>query len=58
MRKYLEENRPELLEEALKIRTPSRNANKILWWNQKDMTKDEMTEKTNFWKKKRKLGSI
>ena len=58
LRKYLEEFRPALLKEAMQTKTASRNANKILWWKQKYITKDEMTKKTNFWKKNKKLGSI
>ena len=58
LRKYLEENRKEFLEEVEKIKAPARNANKILWWKQKYITKEEMTEKTNFWKKKRKGATI
>ena len=61
LRKYLEENRRDLLEEAERTKTAARNANKVLWWKQQYITKEEMTEKTNFWKKKRKtkqLGSI
>ena len=56
LRKYLEDNRKDLLEEAKRTKTPARNANKILWWNQKYITKEEMTEKTNFWKKKRQVN--
>ena len=54
LRKYLTDNRGELLEEAMQTRKPARNANKILWWEQKFITKEEMTTKTNFWKKKRR----
>ena len=57
LRKYLEEFQSKLLKEAFHTKTPCRNANKILWWNQKCIAKDEITEKTSFWKKKRKLGS-
>ena len=53
LRKYLEENRKELMEETSKTTTPARNPNKILWWKQKFISKEEMTEKTNFWKKRR-----
>lgn len=58
LRKYLEENRKNLLDEAFQTRTPVRNPNKILWWNQKYITKEEMTEKTNFWKKKRQTENF
>ena len=53
LRKYLEENRKELMEETSKTTTPARNPNKTLWWIQKFISKEEMTEKTNFWKKRR-----
>jgi hypothetical protein len=49
LRKYLDENRAELLEEAMEMTAPSKGANKILWWKQKWITKREMTEMTNFW---------
>ena len=49
LRKYLEENRKELLEEAMKMTPPARNPNKVLWWRQTYLTKEEMTEKNNFW---------
>ena len=49
LRKYLEENRAELLEEAMEMTAPSKSANKILWWKQEWISKDEMTEMTNFW---------
>ena len=58
LRKYLKEYRPELLEEAAKTKPASKNVNKILWWNQNYITKDEMTKKTNFWKKKSKTGGL
>ena len=44
------------MEEAAQTNTPARNPNKILWWNQKCISKEEMTEKTNFWKKNGKMG--
>ena len=52
LHKYLEENRGELMEEARQTTKPARNANKKLWWEQSYITKEEMTQKTNFWKKK------
>ena len=54
LRKYLEENREELLNKATTTKTAARHANKILWWNQKFISKEEMTAKTNFWKKKQR----
>ena len=54
----MDENRVELVEEAAQTTTPARNPNKILWWNQKHMNKEEMTKKTNFWKKKWKNGAM
>ena len=58
LRKYLEEYRPELLEEAAKTKPASKNVNKILWWNQNYITKDEMTKKKFFWKNKSKTGGL
>ena len=49
LRKYLEEYRPELLERAMNTQPPARNANKVLWWKQPYITKDEMAELKNFW---------
>ena len=48
LRKYLEENRKELLEEALDSKPPSKNSSKILWWNQSFMSKEELKEMKNF----------
>ena len=42
--KYLQENREELFEEANRTRTPARNSQKILWWKQSYISKDEMLE--------------
>ena len=44
LRKYLEENRKELLEEAIDSIPPSKNSCKILWWNQPFLSKDELKE--------------
>ena len=49
LRKYLEENRAEMLEEAMAMTAPAKSANKILWWKQEWISKEEMTEMTNFW---------
>ena len=49
LRKYMETYREDLLQEAIEITRPSRNANKILWWKQKYITKEDMTAMTNFW---------
>jgi len=49
LRKYLEEFRSELLEEAEQTRPPARNNNKVLWWKQPFITKDEMAELKKFW---------
>ena len=58
LRKYLEDNRKELMNEAARTSTPARNPNKILWWKQTYISKEEMTQKTNFWKKKWKNGTF
>ena len=49
--RYLEDHRADLLEGVRKLKTPSRNANKVLWWNQPHITKDEMRELKKFWYK-------
>ena len=49
LRKYLEENRAKMLEEAMAMTAPSKNVNKILWWKQEWISKEKMTEMTNFW---------
>ena len=52
LRKYLEENRKELLEKAQGIGRHCRNVNKIFWWNQKYVEKKEMDEmQKNMWLK-------
>ena len=58
LHKYLDEYRVTLMKEAAKTRKPAKNANKILWWRQKYITKEEMTAKTNFWKKRKQNGMI
>ena len=49
LRKYIEENRANLLIEAMKIKRHCRDVNKIMWWEQKWITKAEMGQLTNFW---------
>ena len=49
LRSYLEENRTELLDSAIKTRKHARDANKILWWNQPWVTKTEMKNQSKFW---------
>lgn len=51
LRKYLEENRLDLLKEAMEMTAPSKNSHKVLWWQQEYLTKIEMAKMTNFWKK-------
>jgi hypothetical protein len=48
LRKYMEENRGEMVERAQGMTRPARNPNKILWWRQKYMEKEELTAR-NFW---------
>ena len=49
LRKYMESYREDLLQEAMAITKPSRYKNKILWWKQEYITKEDMTVLTNFW---------
>lgn len=49
LRKYLEEFRADLLREAEVEARHSQDAHKILWWEQKWINKEEMTELKNFW---------
>ena len=49
LRNYLQKHRKTLMDELEKVKPPSTNANKVLWWKQKWITKDEMTQMTNFW---------
>ena len=49
--KYLKEYRKELVEEMEKASVPPKNVNKILWWKQPYITKEEMKEMKNFWYK-------
>ena len=47
LRKYLEEHRSDLLREAGATQGHSREAHKVLWWNQDWITKDEMAKMNN-----------
>lgn len=47
--KYLLEYRKELVEETAAATTPAKNPNKILWWRQPYIKKEEMAELKNFW---------
>ena len=49
LRKYLEENRADVLAEAGKMGKHNKNVNKIMWWNQNFITKNEMDQVKNFW---------
>jgi hypothetical protein len=49
LRAYLEDHRKEVLEKAMELTPPARNSNKVLWWRQKYLTREEMSEKTNLW---------
>ena len=51
LRKYIEENREEMLEEAKGMNAPATNAGKTLWWDQAFISKDEMKEMQSFWDK-------
>ena len=49
LRKYLEEFRADLLREAEVEARQSRDAHKIVWWEQKWIEKEEMAELKKFW---------
>ena len=49
LRKYLEEHRETLLGEAKQTGRHSRDVHKILWWNQKWISRPEMTQMRNLW---------
>ena len=49
LRKYLEEFRADLLREAEVEARHSKDAHKILWWEQKWIKKEEMAELKIFW---------
>ena len=49
--KYLKEYRKELVEETEGAKAPAKNVNKVLWWEQPFITKDEMQGMKNFWYK-------
>ena len=48
LRQYIETYRKDFLQEAMEIINQSRNANKILWWKQDYMIKEDMSVITNF----------
>ena len=47
--KYLKEYRKELVEEMENATVPPGNVNKVLWWNQPYITKEDLQEMKNFW---------
>ena len=49
LRKYLEENRSDLLEKSGRTMRHGRDVHKILWWNQSWKTKSDMRKWSNFW---------
>ena len=49
LRRYLETERGALLKEAMESVPPSKNANKVLWWDQHIITKNEMKEMELLW---------
>ena len=49
LRRYLENEREELLKEAMDSVPPSKNSNKILWWDQPIISKDDMEELKYLW---------
>ena len=49
LRKYLEENRLGLLQDAEKTKRHAKDVNKIMWWNQPCLDKTELNNHSNFW---------
>ena len=49
LRAYLDGNRMKLMEEAKMTNNHSRDAHKVLWWNQKYISKTEMEGIKNSW---------
>jgi len=49
LRKYLQKNQAELLAEATTMTAPSKSVNKVLWWQQPYITKEEMQDLKKFW---------
>ena len=49
LRKYLEETKPELLQDAEKTKKHPKDVNRIMWWNQPCLTKSELNNHSNFW---------
>ena len=47
--KYFLEFRKELIEETKGATVPAKNVNKVLWWKQPYITKQEMVDLKNFW---------
>ena len=46
---YLEKNRKALLERAKKSKRHCKEVNKILWWEQKHIGKEDSSNRTNLW---------
>ena len=44
LRKYLEEHKGDLLDEVIALTSPARDPNRVLWWHQAWITKEEMGE--------------
>ena len=49
--KYSKEYRKDLVEEMEQTKVPSRNVNKVLWWKQPYITKDEIKKMKKIWYK-------
>ena len=49
LREYIEKNRGDLIQKMVETDNLSRGNKKLLWWDQKFLTKAEMTEKQSLW---------
>ena len=49
LRKYLVENREELLESTEGVKNHSRDSKKVLWWTQKWIDKKELERREYLW---------
>ena len=51
--KYFLNNNRELLERARSTKVHSKDATKVLWWNQKYLEKLDLVKKENYWFRRR-----
>ena len=51
MHKFLEDQREELMEQTRLVGRHSKEVKKILWWEQRFITKEDMVDQKYFWYK-------